>query len=212
MTAPLHIGQVPQLFFDNYIIEMVQGLTRRMHRPQKCAQNPLIAGDRPWEITPYFRTGTMNVSFDPLERLYKCWYCDYAWDYDEYMARGEDHAGLVVGGWLDTADCPLALRRVRGRDKLAQAGAGLPPGRRPPNQYLPGTRRLRSGVHQLFLPGRAGNRSRAPLQGPPLAAPIRQHRSGQGPDQRGLLGRRPELDHARAHRGGGQQHRAHLRG
>ncbi len=105
MTAPLHIGQVPQLFFDNYIIEMVQGLTRRMHRPQKCAQNPLIAGDRPWEIAPYFRTGTMNVSFDPLERLYKCWYCDYAWDYDEYMARGEDHAGLVVGGWLDTADC-----------------------------------------------------------------------------------------------------------
>ena len=36
---------------------------------------------------PYIRTGTMCVAHDPDEKLYKCWYCDYAWDYRTFMAN-----------------------------------------------------------------------------------------------------------------------------
>ena len=83
----IDIGTRRQLFFDNHIIEMVQTMTRRMHLPVKHESNPLIRKDRPWEQDPCFRTGTMCVAHDPDEKLYKCWYCDYAWDYQTFMAN-----------------------------------------------------------------------------------------------------------------------------
>ena len=83
----IDIGTRRQLFFDNHIIEMVQTMTRRMHLPVKHESNPLIRKDRPWEQDPSFRTGTMCVAHDPDEKLYKCWYCDYAWDYQTFMAN-----------------------------------------------------------------------------------------------------------------------------
>jgi len=44
----------------------------------------------------------MCVSFDPVENLYKCWYVDYAWDYDRYVNRDGAHYGLIAPGWFDT--------------------------------------------------------------------------------------------------------------
>jgi hypothetical protein len=41
--TPLNIGQVPQFFFDNHIIDMVNFVTRTMHRPNKHAP-PSCAG------------------------------------------------------------------------------------------------------------------------------------------------------------------------
>ena len=108
MAAQLNIGQVPQLFFDNYAVEMTQSLTRRMHLPEKCPDNPLIRQDRPWEVTAYFRTGTVCVAFDPDERLYKCWYCDYAWDYERYRSGKKKADGLMdvddTVTWFGTTD------------------------------------------------------------------------------------------------------------
>lgn len=102
---PLNIGTTKQLFFDNYIIEMVTAMTRRMHQPVKWSQNPLIKQDRPWEVTPYFRTGTMCVTYDPHEEHFKCWYCDYAWDYEAYIGRKQFPSGLVVPGFqFETTD------------------------------------------------------------------------------------------------------------
>jgi len=104
MTTPLNIGQTPQLFFDNYVIEMVQAMTRRAHRPEKSDHNPVVKQDRPWEVTPYFRTGSMGVAFDTLEKLYKCWYMDFAWDYERFMGRGGSHQGLVPPELFETTD------------------------------------------------------------------------------------------------------------
>ena len=86
-VTPLNIGRKPQLFFDNYIIEMAHFLTRTMHSPTKSAQNPLIRKDRPWEDVLYFRTNTFNVHWDESEALYKCWYEDMGWDYEAFMGR-----------------------------------------------------------------------------------------------------------------------------
>ena len=41
--------------------------------------------DKPWEITSYFRTNTWNVHWDERESIYKLWYEDMGWDYDEFM-------------------------------------------------------------------------------------------------------------------------------
>ena len=45
----MNIGQAPQLFFDNYLIEMVNFVTRTMHQPTKHSQNPMLRHDKPWE-------------------------------------------------------------------------------------------------------------------------------------------------------------------
>ena len=105
--TPINIGRQVQLFFDNQMIEFVQALTRRMHQPEKHAQNPLLKQDQPWEKSTYIRTGTVCVAHDARENLFKCWYCDYAWDYDRFMGRGEAHQGLdehIAPGWFDTTD------------------------------------------------------------------------------------------------------------
>ncbi len=104
IKTPLHIGRTTQLFFDNQIIDMIQAVTRRVHRPAKAAENPILKKDQPWEVTPYFRTGTMCVSFDPVEDIYKCWYADFAWDYERYMNRDGSHAGLIPAGMFDTTN------------------------------------------------------------------------------------------------------------
>ena len=104
IKTPLHIGRTIQLFLDNQIVDMIQAVTRRVHRPAKSADNPVITKDRPWEQMPFFRTGNMCVAFDPVEDVYKCWYEDYAWDYERYMQRKGRTSGLVPPGWFETTD------------------------------------------------------------------------------------------------------------
>ena len=57
----VYIGQTPQYFFDNYIIEMFNFVTRTLHTPTPHGETPLIQKDRPWEGVLYFRTNTWNV-------------------------------------------------------------------------------------------------------------------------------------------------------
>jgi hypothetical protein len=84
IRAPLHIGQKPQLLVDNYAIEYTNFVTRTMHPPTKHEGNPILYKDRPWEILPHFRQNA-NVQWDPDENLFKAWYEDLGWDYDEFM-------------------------------------------------------------------------------------------------------------------------------
>ena len=53
MLPPLNIGNNSQLFVDNYLIELVNFVTKTMHQPIKHSDNPLITKDKPWEILPY---------------------------------------------------------------------------------------------------------------------------------------------------------------
>ena len=75
-STPLNIGQVPQLFFDNYVIEMVNFVTRTMHQPKKHPGNPLLRQDKPWEKVVIVR-GNTSVYWDESERLFKYWYGDW---------------------------------------------------------------------------------------------------------------------------------------
>ena len=105
--TPINIGQQIQLFFDNRMIEFIQALTRRTHQPRKHPQNPLIKTDQPWEKTLFIRTGSVCAAFDPVEQLFKCWYCDLAWDYERFMGRGEAHQVMdehIALGYYETMD------------------------------------------------------------------------------------------------------------
>ena len=63
MLPPINIGNDTQLFVDNYLIELVNFVTKTMHQPVKHSDNPIITKDKPWEILPYFRNNT-SVHFD----------------------------------------------------------------------------------------------------------------------------------------------------
>ncbi len=102
--TPLNIGQVPQLFFDSYMIEMVNFLTRTMHQPEKHAENPLIKKDKPWEQQVFFRTNTWNVHWDGHEQIFKCWYQDLGWDYDAFINMKASKDNLLHWDFHKTTD------------------------------------------------------------------------------------------------------------
>ncbi len=100
----LYIGQTPQYFFDNHIIEMVNFVTRTMHTPKRHGDKPVIKKDRPWEKVLFFRTNTWNVFWDPDEKLYKCWYEDLAFDFDVFAGRKSSTHGLEAPGFHEMCD------------------------------------------------------------------------------------------------------------
>ena len=75
-STTLHIGFEPQLFVDNWLIEVTQGLTRRWHKPVRFGDYPVIERDRAWEETIYFTYSNYTVIRDPEDGLTKCWYED----------------------------------------------------------------------------------------------------------------------------------------
>lgn len=62
------------LFVDDRFIEQMSGLTRRFHEPLKCAQNPVIRADRPWEHNSAAFVDTGLVVYDQKDQLFKAWY------------------------------------------------------------------------------------------------------------------------------------------
>ena len=86
------IGTIRQLFIDDDVIAGVTNVARRQHVPTKHPDNPLIRKDQPWETTPYFRTSAFNVTRDPADGLFKCWYEDV-----------QDYFGLKHGAGLTDA-------------------------------------------------------------------------------------------------------------
>ncbi len=71
------VGDTRQLFIDDDVVAVVKNITRRQHTPVKHPANPLIKRDKPWEVTPYFRTSTFNVKHDTEASLFRCWYEDF---------------------------------------------------------------------------------------------------------------------------------------
>ena len=101
--TPLNIGQVPQLFFDNYVIEMVNFVTRTMHQPKKHPGNPLLRQDKPWEKVVIVR-GNTSVYWDESERLFKYWYGDWGWDYEAFMSMEPSEDNTVHWDFYKTTD------------------------------------------------------------------------------------------------------------
>jgi len=78
------IGFETQLFVDDWIVEDLQGVVRRLNPLRKHPQNPILKPDRPWEGQYTFPN---FVVYDQSDQLFKMWYV-----YIDYESkRGEPH-------------------------------------------------------------------------------------------------------------------------
>ena len=91
------IGDSPQLFFDDLLIEMVQDVRRVYHRPEKRA-GMLIRRDRPWEAILSFNDSPWDVLYDEGEGIFRCWYEDAHYDFDRMRATNVDITDPRVSG------------------------------------------------------------------------------------------------------------------
>lgn len=94
-TTELIIGDRPQYFFDNGIVEETQNVTRTMHRPRKVNDRPLITADRPWEHVTYF-TGVDWALWHDKNRFH-CLYTDMKLDRQKMAREG----GTIID-WSNT--------------------------------------------------------------------------------------------------------------
>ena len=78
-STMLLIGQMPQYFFDNVVLEQIQDVTKTVHSPVK-EPGPIIQKDRPWESVPYFTVNGWTVIRDGVTDEFKCWYEDWQVD------------------------------------------------------------------------------------------------------------------------------------
>ncbi len=75
-STELIIGDEPQFFFDNTLLEEVQNVTRTMHVPKKHGWNPLIKRDQPWEHVVDFNSSDYQVWIDQVTGRSHCIYRD----------------------------------------------------------------------------------------------------------------------------------------
>jgi len=68
---PIKIGEAAQLFLDDYILDQIEAVTRKVHQPQDVAANPVILPEQPWE---HRRIPYGSVLWFPEEGKFKCWY------------------------------------------------------------------------------------------------------------------------------------------
>ena len=105
-TTTLVIGEEPQYFFDNGIIEISIGLMRTIHSPTKIDANPVIQRDQPWEHVTYFSCNSWTLWRDRESSQFRCLYTDWKIDRDRVAERG----GSIVD-WdkrpLAPALCPF---------------------------------------------------------------------------------------------------------
>ena len=75
-SFPLDIGHDRQLFIDDYIVESLDGVSRKLNQPAKYNANPVLPmvpkGDPSWEAGMLFCFTT--ILFDDKDGLYKMWY------------------------------------------------------------------------------------------------------------------------------------------
>ena len=71
-AEPIRIGKEHQLFLDNYLIEKMTNVTRRVCPVRKYEGNPVIARKEEWEPQRYIFSGG-TVMYDEEEKLYKLW-------------------------------------------------------------------------------------------------------------------------------------------
>lgn len=62
-----------ELFIDNDFVEEIKGIKRMFHNPEKCAGNPVIPYDKPWEHKAAF-VDTGLVLYDKEEKIFRAWY------------------------------------------------------------------------------------------------------------------------------------------
>ena len=69
------IASIRQLFLDDYIVDSLDGVIRRYHRPIRSIDKPVLGATAPWEINsigPFLFGGT--VIYDEEDHIFKMWY------------------------------------------------------------------------------------------------------------------------------------------
>ena len=84
----LLIGDAPQFFFDNGLVDELQNVTRTLHRPVNIDGNPLIQQDRPWEHVTYFSCSDWSLWRDRATGRFHCTYSDLQLDRDRLTREG----------------------------------------------------------------------------------------------------------------------------
>ena len=71
----IQIGSEEQLFLDEYIIESIENITRRLNQTEKHPAGPILKPNKKWEGNRALLFG--QVMYDDDENIYKMWYyCD----------------------------------------------------------------------------------------------------------------------------------------
>ena len=68
---PVIVGVTKQLFFDDYVIEKMEGLKRTVHPAEKHAANPVLIPDQRWENTVHHPAA---VIYNDEKKRYEMWY------------------------------------------------------------------------------------------------------------------------------------------
>ena len=72
---PLRIGTRRVLLIDDFMVEDRWNIRRVMNRPVKHPANPLVVGDKPWDISPFLP----SVLFDAEAGIFRMWYAVFDW-------------------------------------------------------------------------------------------------------------------------------------
>ena len=105
--SPFNVADKSQLFVDQVLVRDARNVAFTLHRARKCADNPVLKADRPWEGWRIEIYG--NVIFDEDERLFKMWYlgeeCEAFPNYAVYYATSVDgvHWEKPLVGTVKTA-------------------------------------------------------------------------------------------------------------
>ena len=125
-STVLFIGDQPQFFFDDAVVEVADHLTRTIHHPVPDERSPLICRDRPWEHVTYFSCNSWNLRRDPDSGHFHCFYTDFKLDRERLWSRGGGSHGWENArlrqlyarsdDGLDWVKPPMGIQHEDGRD------------------------------------------------------------------------------------------------
>jgi hypothetical protein len=75
MLKPIDIGSKRQMFLDDHVIDTLDGVARRYHRPVRLVDRPVLGARTAWEkngLGPFLFGGT--VVHDEEDAVFKMWY------------------------------------------------------------------------------------------------------------------------------------------
>ncbi|HEV7406462.1 MAG TPA: hypothetical protein VGO11_26160 [Chthoniobacteraceae bacterium] len=70
-AEPVVVGREAQMFIDDYVVQSMRGVTRRIQPLVKNAENPVLRPERPWEENFAL---PISAFYDPDEQRYRMWY------------------------------------------------------------------------------------------------------------------------------------------
>ena len=80
----IEVGRERRLFIDDAILDTTRSVKRRLHQLDKYPGNPVLTGDRPWEIA---RMNARSVLRDPATGEFRMWYYATGGSPDEVRLR-----------------------------------------------------------------------------------------------------------------------------